>query len=408
MGNRIVEQTIKRMKPPEVDHYVEWDSEIPGFGARITAAGVVSFILDYRIFGRRRRYTIGRYPDLTATAARVEAGELRARIRAGHDLMEERHQMRGEPSLADLVTAYKESEAYQRLRPLSRRNYKQMLDTIVTPKLGNLRLKAIGKRDIEGLHASLKATPYHANRVLSLLSRMFNFAIENKTIVENPAKGVKKFAEEKRESWLSVEQIQKFREALDAYQDQSAANCLRLLLLTGSRAGETLRAEWKEFDLTRGVWTKPSHHTKQKKTEHVPLSAPAIDLLLGMKPQNATGPLFPGRESGHRVSLKRPWMQACKAAGLVTVEMVRGKRKSKDGTPKMLKRYKPTVRLHDLRHSYASHLVSNGVGLQIVGKLLGHVQASTTMRYAHLQDEALRTATNQLAKIIDFESKKTA
>jgi integrase len=408
MGQRIIEQTIKRMKPPELDHYVEWDSEIPGFGARITAAGVVSFILDYRIFGRRRRYTIGRYPDLTATAARVEAGELKARIRAGHDPMEERHQMRGEPSLADLVDAYKESEAFQRLRPLSRRNYKQMLDKVITPKLGNHRLKALGKRDIEGLHASLKSTPYHANRVLSLLSRMFNFAIDSKTIIENPAKGVKKFAEEKRESWLSVEQIQKFRVALDAYQDQSAANCLRLLLLTGSRAGEALRAEWKEFDLTRGVWTKPSHHTKQKKTEHVPLSAPAIDLLQSMKPKNATGPLFAGRESGHRVSLKRPWLQACKAAGLVTVEMVKGKRKGKDGAPKMLKRYKPTVRLHDLRHSYASHLVSNGVGLQIVGKLLGHVQASTTMRYAHLQDEALRTATNQLAKIIDFESKKTA
>lgn len=408
MGNRIVEQTIRRMKAPEVDHYVEWDSEIPGFGARITAAGVVSFILDYRIFGRRRRFTIGRYPELTATAARAEAGELKARIRAGHDPMEERHQMRGEPSLADLIAAYKESEGFQRLQALTRRNYRQMFDKIVTPKLGNHRLKAIGKRDIEGLHASLKTTPYHANRVLSLLSKMFNFAIEGKTIVENPAKGVKKFPEEKRESWLSVEQIQKFREALDTYQDQSAANCLRLLLLTGSRAGEALRAEWKEFDLERGVWTKPSHHTKQKKTEHVPLSAPTLDLLCSMKPKNATGPLFPGRESGHRVSLKRPWMQACKAAGLVTVEMVKGKRKGKDGAPKMLKRYKPTVRLHDLRHSYASHLVSNGVGLQIVGKLLGHVQASTTMRYAHLQDEALRAATNQLAKIIDFESKKTA
>lgn len=112
---------------------------------------------------------------------------------------------------------------------------------------------------------------------------------------------------------------------------------MRLLLLTGSRAGEALRAEWKEFDL----------------------SAPALDLLCSMKPKNATGPLFPGRESGHRVSLKRPWLQACKAAGLVTVEMVKGKRKGKDGAPRMLKRYKPTVRLHDLRHSYASHLVSN-------------------------------------------------
>lgn len=119
-------------------------------------------------------------------------------------------------------------------------------------------------------------------------------------------------------------------------------------------------------------------------------------------------PTVPWQGIGHRVSLKRPWLQACKAAGLVTVEMVKGKRKGKDGAPRMLKRYKPTVRLHDLRHSYASHLVSNGVGLQIVGKLLGHVQASTTMRYAHLQDEALRTATNRLATIIDFDSKKTA
>jgi site-specific recombinase XerD len=101
----------------------------------------------------------------------------------------------------------------------------------------------------------------------------------------------------------------------------------------------------------------------------------------------------------NRVSLKRPWLQALKAAGLVTVEMVKGKRVGKDGKAKMLKRYKPTVRIHDLRHSYASHLVSNGVGLQIVGKLLGHVQASTTMRYAHLQDEALRAATNRLSTI---------
>jgi site-specific recombinase XerD len=102
------------------------------------------------------------------------------------------------------------------------------------------------------------------------------------------------------------------------------------------------------------------------------------------------------------VSLKRPWLQACKAAGLAEAYNVQGKRK------RMLTRYRPTVRLHDLRHSYASHLVSNGVGLQIVGKLLGHVQVSTTMRYAHLQDEALRTATNQLATIIDFQSKKSA
>ena len=405
MATRIVDQTIKRLKAPDANHCIEWDSEIPGFGVRITAAGVISFILDYRIHGRHRRYTIGRYPDeYSATAARTKAGELRQRIREGHDPMEERNQSRLELTFGDLVTDYLQSEAELKKRPRTVREDKRMVEKIIRPKLGGYQLKAIGARDAEGLHASLKATPYQANRVLALLSAIFNFAIKAKLITENPAKGVKKFSEERRENWLSVDQIQRFREALDAYNDQSAANCLRLLLLTGSRAGEALSAEWKEFDLVRGVWTKPTHHTKQKKTEYVPLSAPALELLRNMQPKNASGPLFPGKEDRdknrrHRVSLKRPWLQACKAAGLVEKSQFKGKRR------KVVTRYRPTVRIHDLRHSFASHLVSNGVGLQIVGKLLGHVQASTTQRYAHLQDEALRAATNQLATIIEFEKK---
>ena len=407
MKKRIVEQTIKGLKPPATGNRIAWDSEIPGFGARITAAGIISFILDYRIFGRQRRYTIGRYPEITATAARIDAGELRAKIRAGHDPMEERLQRRSEPTLEDLATEYLESARLRSKRPNTVRDYTRMIDKIVRPRLGSLRLKAIGRRDVEALHGTLKNTPYQANRVLALLSSMFNLAIEERWILENPAKGVKKFHEEKRENWLSVDQIQRFREALDQYQDQSAANALRLLLLTGSRAGEVLKATWEEFDLQRGVWTKPSHHTKQKKTEHVPLSAAAIDLLKSMRPVRAAGPLFPGRvvegkkQRRTRVTLRRPWVQACKAAGLAEAYTIQGKRRK-------LTRYRPTVRIHDLRHSYASHLVSNGVGLQIVGKLMGHVEASTTMRYAHLQDEALRTATNQLATILDFQPKKTA
>lgn len=407
MKRRIVEQTIKGLKPPAKGNRIAWDSEIPGFGARITAAGIISFILDYRIFGRQRRYTIGRYPELTATAARIDAGELRAKIRAGHDPMEERLQSRSEPTLENLATAYLESARLRSKRPNTVRDYTRMIDKIVRPELGSLRLKAIGRRDVEALHGTLKDTPYQANRVLALLSSMFNLAIEEKWIIENPAKGVKKFHEEKRENWLSVDQIRCFREALDQYNDQNAANALRLLLLTGSRAGEVLKATWEEFELQRGVWTKPSHHTKQKKTEHVPLSAAAVDLLRSIRPEKAAGPLFPGkavegkRQRRARVTLRRPWIQACKAAGLAEAYTIQGKRRK-------LTRYRPTVRIHDLRHSYASHLVSNGVGLQIVGKLMGHVQASTTMRYAHLQDEALRTATNQLATIIDFQPKKTA
>jgi integrase len=209
--------------------------------------------------------------------------------------------------------------------------------------------------------------------------------------VENPAKRVEKFPEAKREGWLTVEELQRFRAALDAYADQNAANALRLLMLTGSREGEVLKAEWEQFDLIRGIWIKPSHNTKQKRVEHVPLSTETMALLQSMMPQ-ASGPLFPGTRGGERTTLRRPWVQACKAAGLVTTETVKGKRGP-------ITKYHPTVRIHDLRHSFASHLVSNGVSLQIVGKLLGHTQAATTMRYAHLQDAALRTATNRLSEI---------
>lgn len=401
---RITEQTLRKMRPPETNHRIEWDSEIPGFGARITAAGVISFVLDYRIFGRQRRYTIGQVGEYSVTAAREKARKLRVGIDDGHDPLEERNQSRTEPTLDDLLTRYLESEREGKKRPHTRRDDKRMVEKIIRPRLGRLRLKAVARRDIEALHVSLKETPYQANRVLALLSAIFRYAIDDLEWTNvNPVTGIQRFTEEKREACLTVDQLQKFREALDGYSDQNAANALRLLMLTGSRAGETLRAEWEQIDLERGVWTKPSHHTKQKKTEFVPLSEPALKLLLGMKPKNAKGPLFPGRattkkKSRARVSLKRPWLQACKAAGLVTVEVSKGKRRT-------IKRYRPTVRIHDLRHSYASHLVSAGASLQIVGKLLGHTQAATTMRYAHLQDESLRAATNQLAKIIAFENK---
>jgi integrase len=400
MADKLTQKIIDKLKHPAAGNRILYDSEIPGFGVRITSAGVLSFILNYRVHGRERRCTIGRYPELTATAARERALQLRGRILDGHDPLEERKQDRTQPTLGELATEYLERYAEKNKRPSSVRNDKAMIDGIVRPRLGALRLKAVGSRDIEALHASLKTTPYQANRVLALLSKMFSLAIEWGWTAENPAKGVQRFHEDRRERWLSTEELQRFTAALDAYKDQDAANALRLLLLTGARAGEVLKATWSEIDLERGVWTKPSHHTKQKKIEHIPLSPPALELLKAMKPRGATGPLFIGRDgSKARVSLKRPWIQACKAAGL-TVEITKeGKRLTKEGKHKLLTRYKPTIRKHDLRHSYASHLVSNGVSLQIVGKLLGHTQPQTTQRYAHLSDAALRDATNQFGEI---------
>lgn len=392
MAVRITDKSIKAMKSPVTGNRISWDSEIGGFGARITSAGVRSFVLDYRIASRQRRFTIGRYPEMTVAAGRIRASELRVRVRDGHDPMEERQQGRVEPTMTDLAGDYLERYALPNKRPTSVRNDSQMIDRFIRPELGKFRLKAIGKRDVESLHASLRETPYLANRLLSLLSKMFSLAIEWKWMVENPAHGVARFPEAKRERWLTLEEMQKLRKALDCYKDQNASNALRLLLLTGSRMGEVIKAEWDQFNLSTGVWTKPSHNTKQKRVEHVPLSEPALQLLKSMKIKNATGPLFPGRYDGARTDLKRPWMQACKAAGLVAMEAVKG-------NGKKTTRYHPVVRIHDLRHNYASHLVSNGVSLEIVGKLLGHTQAATTMRYAHIQDAALRTAANQFGDI---------
>ena len=143
----------------------------------------------------------------------------------------------------------------------------------------------------------------------------------------------------------------------------------KLLILTGARKGEILHATWDQFDLEKGVWTKPSHLTKQKKKEHLPLSIEAIEILETMKSQASSSFLFPGKVEGKSIQeIKKAWDTIRKKSGF------------------------PDLRIHDLRHTHASHLVSSGLSLSIVGKLLGHTQASTTQRYAHLADEPLRQA----------------
>jgi integrase len=399
VASRITQKIIAALHSPKTGSRIRYDGEIPGFGVRITSSGIVSFVLNYRIHGRERRYTIGRHPELTATAARERALNLRRRILDGNDPLEEREQARSEPTVGDLAKQYLDRYAAVHKRPTSFRNDRQMIDGIICPRLGALRLKAVGKRDIESLHASLKATPYRANRVLALLSKMFALATKWGWRADNPVRDIPRFHEDRRERWLSTEELSDFSKALDRYGDQNAANALRLLLLTGARAGEVLKADWTQFDLKRGIWTKPSHHTKQNKIEHIPVSEPALQLLRAMKPRGATGPLFPGANGSARVTLRRPWVQACKAAGLAEARTLNGKRRT-------ITRYFPMVRIHDLRHTYASHLVSNGMSLQIVGKLLGHTQPQTTARYAHVADAALRDATDHFAKILDRANKK--
>jgi integrase len=306
-------------------------------------------------------------------------------------------------TLKQLADAYLKEQAEPKKRPRTVLEDKSLLDGVILPHLGPMLLGGISRRDIAELHASLKATPYRANRALALLHAMFNWAVADTSgewaIGVNPAAGVQKYHEEKRDRWLSEDELQRLAAALAKYprtvgkqpgvlqrqrtwlqaEGRREMDALRLILLTGCRKGEALTAKWTDFDLVRGVWTKPSHHTKQNRTEHVPLSGQALALLKGM-PQKGEY-LFPGRAvqdgkpTGHMQDLKACWKHVCKLAKL-------------DG-----------VRIHDLRHTFASHLVSKGESLPIVGKLLGHTQPQTTARYAHLADSPLREAANRFPDI---------
>src|SRR5947209_17402 len=275
---KLTQKAVLALDPPAAGNRIQYDDEIPGFGARITSNGVVSFILNYRVQGRERRYTIGRHPELTALAARERAIQLRGKILDGIDPLQQRIEASNEPTMDDLARDYIERYAKPHKRASSLRNDRQMLERIILPKLKALRVRAVTRRDIETLHHSLKETPYRANRVLALLSKMFSLATEWDWRPDNAAKGIPRYPEDRRETWLTAEQVEDLLTALDNYSDQSAANAIRLLIVTGASEGEVLRATWDQFDIKRGIWTKPSHHTKQKKIEHTPLSEEAPHL----------------------------------------------------------------------------------------------------------------------------------
>jgi len=381
MGSPIAEKMVKKLQPPARGNRIIYDNQIRGFGVRITAAGAVAFLVNYRIHGRERRYTIGRYPEVSAQMAREEALRLREAVRQGHDPLAEREGLRGVPTMIDLAEEYLRRHAELYKRPLSVREDKRFLNTIILPRLGRLQVSALTRLDVENLHREFSSTAVQANRVLALLSKMFTLAIKWGWARDNPARGVTRYQEQPRERWLEQEELTRLAEALDKQPDENQADALRLIELTGARKGEVLSATWDQFDLEQGSWRKPAHFVKQNRVHHVPLNAPALDLLRRMR-KSATGDyLFPGKKGEHLKDMKKLWRKVTKAAGL-------------EG-----------VHVHDLRHTFASHLVSGGVPLASVGALLGHTQPRTTQRYAHLADAALRTATNQFGSIYENTKK---
>lgn len=345
---------------------------------RVKASGSRSYVVQYRNRenGRSCRMTIGPHgPLLSFHEARDRARGLLADALRGADPAADRTNRRRAPDLAALCDAYLKDHAEAKKRSSSAKADRAYIERFILPALGQRKVAEIGMNDVQRLHNSLAGTPYQANRVLALLSKMFSLGLRWGWRPDNPATGVEKYHEDKRTRWLSDGELRALTEALDAHPNQVAADAIRLQLLTGARIGEVLSATWADFDLVRGVWTKPSHHTKQKRTEHLPLSTATVELLTTMRGRSTAEHLFPGRIPGQSLKeLKRFWQQICGAAGL------------------------QDYRIHDNRHTHASHLVSSGLSLTIVGRLLGHTNPTTTQRYAHLADAPLREAAEVMAR----------
>ncbi len=390
-SERITDKLVKGLVPPAKGNTITYDAAgagqkpVSGFGVRITANGIVAFVMAYRNgAGRSRIITIGRYGGWSAEAARKRAKELRQAIDSGTDPLADKEAERTAPTVKQLADDYI-ANYLPRKRPLSQKADKQMLAKIILPRLGRHKVAAVTYGHIDSLHRSMRDRPVRANRVAALLSKMFNLAVRWEYCTTNPVKGLERYPEEARTRYLNPEEIGRLTAALDGAADQRSANIVRLCLLTGCRKGEALSAEWGHLDLDEKRWVKPAAKVKQKKMHSVPLSAAAVTLLRRIHvdaPAIDGVPVspfvFPGRVANtHLDGIKRFWQAVRKEAGL------------------------DWLRLHDLRHVFASLLVSAGASLPMIGALLGHTKADTTLRYAHLLDDPLRKLTDQVGHVVN-------
>lgn len=389
----LTKKIIDTLEAPAKGNRIIYDSKESGFGVRVTATGAKSYILNYiTTGGRERRYTIGSTTIWTTVkAARDEAKEIKRRIRSEHyDPLAELEERRSEVKMDELCDLFIK-EHLPKKAAATARDYKQIIDTYIRPKLKHEAVKRLQFKAVNDLFRDVSSQGKHttANRVMAVLSKMFTEAQKLGLTNHNPTKGIEKNDETKRERFLDAEELARLIDALACLEDRQAANIFRLILLTGARKTEVLAATWDMFDLKAGVWTKPSHHTKQKKTHRVPISAPARQLLSEIYEaagEDRTPYVFPAKFASSKENTKEPrpyrsnvknqWAAVLKAA------------KVKD------------LHIHDLRHSFASFLVAEGMSLPLIGRLLGHTQAQTTHRYAHLGLDPLRAATERIGNIV--------
>jgi integrase len=375
---KLTKRTVEAAQPQASDYFI-WDGDLAGFGLRVMPSGRRGYLVQYRAGGRTRRVGLGVHGAVTPDQARKRARDLLGAVARGDDPAEEIRTHRRAPTVAALCDRFLAEHVAHRCKPTTQGEYRRSVDLFIKPRIGNLKLPDVKRADIARLHHELRHIPYQANRTLGVLSKMFNLAELWGLMADgaNPCRHVKKYPERKRECSLSSEEYRRLWSVLAELEAERPAmrpalNAIRLLVFTGCRLSEIQTLRWEHVRET--TLELPDGKTGARK---VPLCPAAIAVLGSIEKLPDNPYVITGTKPGqHLTDLERPWRRIRARAGL------------------------DKVRIHDLRHSFASAAVDNGESLPMIGKLLGHKQVQTTARYAHLADAPVHAAAGRIGGAI--------
>ena len=360
---------------------VYWDRMLSGFGVRVYPTGSKVYIVQTRKGGRSQRVTVGRHGVVTAGQARDRAALIIARIKSGKAAVAAPAPNARGPTVAELAERYLKEHVEVRCKPGTTRGIRSTLRTHVIPAFGDCPIDAVDAEKVWALRNRLHATPAAANHAVNRLSAMLGMAETWGLVPEgsNPCPRVARYKARRRERFLTQAEFSRLGRVLSEAEARGevsshAAAALRLLMLTGCRKNEILRLRWDEVDLERRELRLRDSKTGPRT---VPLSPPAARVLANRPRVEGSPWVFPGGVAGrHLTTIVGPWNKVRARAGL------------------------EDVRLHDLRHSYASRALALGESLPVIGKLLGHTEVQTTARYSHLAEESVMASAARIAASI--------
>ncbi|MGE3916364.1 MAG: tyrosine-type recombinase/integrase [Hyphomicrobiaceae bacterium] len=349
-----------------------WDTSVLGFFVRCQAKARV-YGLRRRIDGRARWLTIGVHGSpWTPETARLKALEMLGAIAKGDNPAAVRDFERGLPTVADACQIFLRDYVQPKRKTATYTGYEILIRRHICPHIGKLRIDRVTPGDVEHLHAAvaLAGSDSQANRAIAVLSKLMTWSERRKwrSPNSNPVRGLERFKESSRERFLTTEELTRLGHGLakaeEAGESSFAIAAIRLLILTGCRKSEILTLKWDHVDFERGMLLLPDSKTGKKT---VVLNASAVATLRAIPRIKGNPHVIAGyRDGSHLIGLYRIWDRIREFASL------------------------PDVRIHDLRHSFASVAVAKGGSLPMIGKLLGHTVPATTQRYAHLSADPLR------------------